>query len=114
MLFYEFLAGGKTYKLRLNTRDIVSLEKSLGMNPLGIFGKGDRIPAITEMVTILHKSLAQYQHSMELDDAYNIFDDFIADGNTTTDFIKDIVEIYKVSGIIKKDKKAEENNEKNA
>lgn len=104
MMYYEFLAGGNTYKLRLNTRNIVSLERALGCNPLGIFGKGDRIPTITEMVTILHQSAQQFEHQVDLDAAYDIFDKYLEDGNTITDFITVIVEIYKVSGIIKEDK----------
>ena len=108
-MFYEFEAGNKAYKLRLNTRNIVDLEQKIGGNPLSIFGSGDRIPTVTEMVTILHCSLQQYEHSLTVNDAYNIFDAYLADGNSTTDFIKTIVEIYKVSGIIKE----QEANEKN-
>lgn len=103
MMYYEFLAGGTTYKLRLNTRNIVSLEKALGTNPLGIFGKGDRIPTITEMVTILHQSAQQFEHNIDMNKAYDIFDAYLADGNTAVEFITVIVEIYKVSGIIKED-----------
>lgn len=101
MLFYDFEAGGKAYKLRLNTRNIVALEKQIGCNPLGIFGKGDAIPSITQMVAVLFHSLQQYQHSITMNDAYDIFDNYMADGNSATDFITVIVEIYKVSGIIK-------------
>lgn len=109
MLYYEFNVGEKTYKLRLNTRNTVALEKQLGCNPLAIFGKGDTIPPVTTMVNILHYSLQQYQHGISLNDAYDLFDEYIADGNTSTDFIPVIVEIFKVSGIIKE----EGNNEKN-
>lgn len=109
MLYYEFLVGDKTYKLRLSTRNTVALEKQLGCNPLAIFGKGDTIPTVTTMVNILHYSLQQYQHGITLNDAYDIFDEYIANGNTSTDFIPVIVEIFKVSGIIKE----EGNNEKN-
>ena len=100
MLFLDFAANGKEYKLRLNTRNIVALEKQLGCNPLAIFGNGDTIPTVTTMVAILHASLQQYQHGITLNDAYSIFDDYLADGNTSVDFIKVIVEIYRVSGII--------------
>ena len=109
MLFYELPVGEKTYKLRLNTRNIVTLEKLLGTNPLGVFGAGDRIPTITEMVHILHASLQQYEHSITLEDAYNIFDEYIEQGNTSTDFIAVIVEVYKVSGIIKANNKTQKN-----
>ena len=100
MLYVDFSAGGKNYKLRLNTRNVVSLEKVLGCNPLAIFGDGDKIPTLTNMVYILHASLQAYNHGISINDAYNIFDDYLADGNNMTDFIKVIIEIYKVSGLI--------------
>lgn len=33
MLYTDFTAGNKDYKLRLSTRNIVALEKQLGANP---------------------------------------------------------------------------------
>lgn len=102
MLYVDFTAGNKDYKLRLNTRNIVALEKALGCNPLLIFGiDGERLPSVTEMVTILYNSLQQLNHGIGLDDAYTIFDEYLADGHATTDFIKVIFDVYKVSGIIK-------------
>ena len=102
-MYYEFTAGSKDYKLRLNTRAIVLLEKQLGCNPLGIFGNGDTIPTITTMVAILHASLQQYQHNIDMNEAYNIFDAWLNDNHAATDFIQVIIELYKVSGIIKTD-----------
>lgn len=101
MLYVDFSAGNKTYQLRLNTRNIVSLEKQIGCNPLAIFGDGTKLPSVSTMVQVLHNALQQYQHGLTLNDAYDIFDDYIADGNTSTDFIQVIVDIYKVSGLIK-------------
>ena len=112
MLFVDFEAGNKAYKLRLNTRNIVMLEKQLGCNPLNIFGDGETIPTITTMVTILFCSLQQYNHGITLNDAYDIFDNWMADGHASTDFIPVILDIYRASGIIPKD--AEEAAEKNA
>lgn len=103
MMYLDFEAGEKAYKLRLNTRNILALEKQLGCSPLGIFGKGDTIPTTTQMVQVLHASLQQYHHGITLNDTYDIFDKYIEDGNSTTDFILVIVEIYKVSGIIKEE-----------
>ena len=104
MNYYEFEVGNKTYQLRLNTRNIVALEKQLGCNPIGIFGKGDTIPSITQMVLVLHASLQQLNHGISIDDAYDIFDKWIEEGHTATDFIQVIVDIYKFSGIIKTEK----------
>lgn len=103
MMYVDFHAGDKDYKLRLSTRNIAMLEKQLGCNPLAIFGKGDTIPTITTMVQVLYTSMIQYNHGISLDDAYNIFDEWLADGNTATDFIYVILDIYKVSGLVKKE-----------
>ena len=108
MMYYTFTVGGNDYKLRLSTRNIVALEKKIGCNPLMIFGNGDRVPSVTDMVAILSCSLEQYNHGLSINDAYDIFDKWLEEGNTTTDFIPVILEIYKVSGIIR-----EEQSEKN-
>ena len=100
MNYINFVAGNKEYKLRLSTRAIVALEKQLGCNPLSIFGDGDTLPTITTMVYVLHASLQQFNHSITLNDAYDIFDAYLADGHTMTDFLPVMIEIYKVSGLI--------------
>lgn len=108
-MYIDFTAGGKEYKLRMNIRNTVALEKLLGCNPLMIFGTGDRIPTITEMINVLHFSLQQYQHGITLNDTQDIFEAWLEDGNTPTDFIQVIIDIYKVSGIIANDKAEEKN-----
>lgn len=106
-MYVDFKAGEKDYKLRLSTRNIVALEKAIGMNPLSIFGKGEEIPSVTTMVMILWQSMQKFQHGISLEDAYGIFDDYLTN-HSMTDFISVILEIYKVSGIISND-----NSEKN-
>lgn len=101
MMYIDFQAGNKEYKLRLNTRAIVALEKTLGCNPLAIFGTGDTIPTITTMVGILHAALQQFHHGITLNDAYDIFDSYLADGHAMTDFIPVILDIYRESGLIR-------------
>ena len=115
MMYVDFNAGGKDYKLRLNTRNIVALEKQIGCNPLMLFGmdeKNPRVPTFNEMVSVLHASLQQYQHNISLNDAYDIFDSYIEDGNAPTSFLAVIIEIYKVSGLMPEDAK-EAQTEKN-
>lgn len=101
MMYVDFTVGNKDYKLRLSTRNTVMLEKQLGCNPLAIFGDGDTIPTITQMVSILYASLIQYNHGISLNDAYDIFDAYLADGHAATDFLQVIIDIYKTSGLIK-------------
>ena len=100
MNYVDFFFFFKEYKLRLTTRSIVQLEKQIGRNPLMIFGNGEEIPTITNMVNVLYFSLQSLQNGITLNDAYGIYDTYIADGHTTTDFIKVIIDIYRASGII--------------
>jgi hypothetical protein len=113
MNYIDFEVGNKVYKLRLNTRNTILLEKQLGCNPLTIFGTGDTIPTITTMVQILHASLQQYNHGITLNDAYDIFDSYLADGHSMTDFIPVIIHIYQASGLMPKETTNEEVAEKN-
>ena len=110
MMYVNFAAGNKEYKLRLSIRATVALEKQLGVNPLMIFGNGETIPTITTMVNVLHASLQQYQHGITLNDAYSIFEEWLNEGNSITDFLPIIIEVYKVSGIIKQDEEEAEKN----
>ena len=103
MMYVDFTAGSKSYRLRLSTRNTVMLEKQLGCNPLSVFGNGDTLPTVTQMVNILYASLIQYNHGLTLNDAYDIFDEWLEDGHTMTDFIQIILQIYKVSGLIQND-----------
>jgi hypothetical protein len=109
MNFINFEVGNESYKLRLNTRNIVLLEKQIGCNPLSIFGDGETVPTVTIMVAVLHASLQQYHHGITLNDAYDIFDRYLDEGHSAVDFLPLILDIYKASGIIPKDSK-----EKNA
>ena len=109
MNFINFEVGNESYKLRLNTRNIVLLEKQIGCNPLSIFGDGDTVPTVTIMVAVLHAALQQYNHGITLNDAYDIFDKYLDEGHSSVDFLPVIIDIYKASGIIPKDSK-----EKNA
>jgi hypothetical protein len=114
MNYVNFEVGNETYKLRLSTRNIVLLEKQLGCNPVSIFGAGDTVPTITVMVAVLHASLQQYNHGISLNDAYDIFDNYLADGHSSVDFIPVIIDVYKASGIIPKDTNGEVIDTKNA
>lgn len=109
MMYYDFEAGGKPYKLRLSTRNTVALEQRLGCNPLSIFGEEGTLPTVTVLVNVLWASLQQFHHGISLNDAYDIFDEYLNDGNSMTDFVPVVLEIYKVSGLIPKEVETEKN-----
>jgi hypothetical protein len=109
MNYVDFSTNRNEYKLRLSTRAVVALEKQIGCNPLSIFGAGDTVPTITTMVAILHAALQQLNHNITLNDAFDIFDEWLADGHIMTDFIPVIIDIYRVSGLIGKEGTTEKN-----
>lgn len=110
MNYYSFEVGNNIYKLRLNTRAIIALEKKLGCNPIGIFDvNGISLPSVTQMVEVLHASAQQLEHGINIDKAYDIFDAYIADGHSMNDFVYVILEIYRESGLIPKEVETEKN-----
>ena len=110
MLYTDFKADNTDYKLRLRTRDVITLEKQIGCNPISIFGDGNKIPTVNTMVAILHSSMQAYQHNISLNDAFDIFDKWLEDNHSITDFLPVIIEVYKISGLLPKEKAAEEKN----
>ena len=113
MLYYDFEAGNSTYKLKIDIQNMINLEKTLGCNPLMVFGQGDRVPTVTEMIAILHYSLQHFNHGITLDKSRSIFEDFLEAGNQVTDFVSHIIGIYRVSGLMKPEADKDEENEKN-
>ena len=107
MLYTEFRVGEKEYKLRLDTRATVSLEKVLGHNPLSIFTNASKeeLPTVEVMVTVLHYALQPLQDNIQLENTYDIFDAWLDEGHIVSEFIGVIVEVFKASGLIQRDKK---------
>lgn len=115
MLYVDFNAGNKEYKLKLSVGSIMALEKKINTNPAAIFGFDEDnpvIPTVTTMVCVLWASLQDMQHGISMTDAQEIFGEWLNNGHIPTDFIKVITEIYKVSGIFKQSKE-QSDSEKN-
>lgn len=104
MLFSEIKIGDKELKLRLDAKGCVSLERKLGKNPLSIFMNSDKsLPKLGDLISILHGSLQKYQNGYTEDKTYDLYDEYVEAGNTFTDFIPVIMEIFKVSGFFKEE-----------
>jgi len=110
MLYTELKIGDKELKLRLDARSCVALERKLGKSPLSIFMEEDKsLPKLEDLIMILKASLQKYEHGYTEEKTYDLYDEYVDEGNTFTDFIPVIMEIFKVSGFFKEDeiKKAE-------
>lgn len=104
-MYTELKVGDRTYKLRLTTQGCVRLEKKLGANPLQMFMKIDEdvLPKVGDMLIVLHQMLVTYEHGISEDDVYDIFDAYIAEGNTVWDLIPILVETFIDGGFLSKE-----------
>ena len=103
MLYKDLKIGDKELKLRLSTRDCVALEKRLGRNPLDdlMAVEQGKLPTITYVVILLHASLQKYQSNYSMENVYDLYDEYIEEGNSLTDMLAVITDIFKVSGFFK-------------
>jgi hypothetical protein len=108
--YVELKIGENEYKLKMKTRQVVALEKSLGKSPLNILMEAQDgvLPSIEDMLMILAASLQQYHHGFDLDKVYDLYDEFVEDGNTMLELIPIIIDVLSVSGYIKMDVAKEE------
>lgn len=104
MLYHEITIGEKELKLRLDARSCIDLERKLGKSPLAIFTQEDNaLPKLEDLITILKCSLQKYNKGYTLDKTYDLYDEYVEEGNVFTDFIPVIMDIFKVSGFFKEE-----------
>lgn len=118
MLFHIIKIGDKEYKCSLTMKSLVAAEKRIGENPLNMLMavSDGGLPSFEKMMILFHESLQKYQHSITMDEAYDLYDSYVADGNSFAEFMAELINIFKASGIIQEDKKSKKgkvNNEKN-
>jgi hypothetical protein len=103
-MYSELIIGNETYKLRLNTRASVALEKALGKSPLSVFMELDNgeMPKLTDMIIILQACLQPYHHGFTMDKTYDLFDKYVEDGHTLFDLIPVFIEVFQESGYFAK------------
>jgi hypothetical protein len=103
MMYTELTIGDKELKLRLDARACVGLERKLGKSPLAIFMDAEKsLPRLEDLILILQGSLQKYNQGYNEEKTYDLYDEYIAEGNTFTDFIPVIMSIFEVSGFFKK------------
>lgn len=113
-MFIELPIGANTYKLRLTTKNSISLEKALGYNPISMLMDIDngKMPKLGDMLIMLQAMLQPYHHGMNQDKVCDLFDEYVADGHNMFDLIPVFIEVFQESGFISKADATEES-EKN-
>ena len=95
------------YNLRLTLIDVVQLERLLGESPLDILQRaatqrGFKIN-IEDLVYILYVSLQSGETKYTIDDAYDIFDDYIENVGDVGSFLFTLVKLFTDMGFISGD-----------
>lgn len=112
MTYSTFTVKGKEYKAKINARGTVELERFLGTNPVNIIlamGDNEEVPSVEKMLKIIQVAVATFVPSFKMSDAYDLYDDFIEEGNAMADLVPIVLDIFKASGFLKQDEE-----EKNA
>lgn len=102
MLYTEITINGETYKLRLNTRTSIQLEKSLGYNPLNLLMQMEdgTMPKLSDVIIVLQAMLQYFHHGFTIDKTMDLFDDYVAEGKSMFDLLPIFIEVFKQSGYI--------------
>ena len=92
--------GGREYKLKLNTPEILELEKKYKTNLMNIIGsdKGG-MPALTVMLDITHAAMKPFEHGIKMQDVIALFGKYEAEGGSQLEFYTKVyMNIFAVSG----------------
>lgn len=108
-MFTELIIGGNAYKLRLNTKASVALEKALGYNAISMFMDIDNgvMPKLGDILIVLHAMLQPMNHGITQDKVYDLFDKYVEEGHNMYDLIPLFVEVFQESGYMPTAKDAE-------
>lgn len=109
--FTTWIVNEKNYDLHLTTRQVVRIEENLKINLLKIFmGSGNEfeIPPLKIMLLVIHGAMQKFNHGITLEDVYDIFDDYVAGGNSQVDLLSEVIlPLFEVSGFIPRKEKEE-------
>lgn len=105
MNYTRFNVGENEFKLRLDTKNTVALEKVLGTNPVNELMKCSEgyLPSFDFITATLHASLQKYHHGYTMTKVYGLVDEAIEEGKSLADFMPVLTDVFQVSGLIPKD-----------
>ena len=99
--FMTLCVGGEEYKLRLTASAIVSIEKKLNQS---LFTALEHIQdnMVETVTTILWGAMQPLNAGFTTEKAYDLYDEYIDEGNSIEDLMQVINGLFEVSGFFKK------------
>lgn len=103
MLYTTITIDDIDYKLRLTAAGCCDLEEKLGQNPLNIFMFGS--PKLSQLLEVFYFSLQPF-HKVSREQVNVLYDTYVEQGGSFTDFMKVIMQLLKDSGFIRQDEES--------
>lgn len=102
--FATWTVAGKEYDLKLKSSCICEAEEKLGgINVMSFIGAENGFPTLNAMMIIVYYAMKPWNHGIELNEVYDLYDTYIEEGHTMTTFYTDVfVKVYEVSGFFGK------------
>ena len=99
--FYTLTVGGEEYKLRLTASAIMSIEKKLGKS---LFSALEHIQdnMVETITAILWGAMQPLNANFPFDKAAGLFDQYIDDGHSIEELMREINGLFEASGFFKK------------
>lgn len=88
--YVEWEVGGSTYKLKLSSSAITTLERRFNKSLLSAV-LDDGIPPVTVTITLLQAALQKFHHGFKSYDVERLYDDYIDAGGTQITLLSDVV-----------------------
>ena len=106
--FAIWKVGDEEYKLKLKSSDICEAEEALGGSLINFIGSESGLPLLKNMMIITHYAMRSWNHSIKLNDVYDIYDKYIEEGGSQVDFFSSVyMDVYQVSGFFSKSQSKE-------
>ena len=98
-LFEIWEVNGEEYKLKLKTSSIIALEEKFNTSLMSLLEVNGNITPLNIMLQITHYAMKDYNHSIKLNDVYDLFDKYCEEGGSQLDFYQKVyMGIFQVSG----------------
>ncbi|NWL87552.1 hypothetical protein DMN77_08035 [Paenibacillus sp. 79R4] len=83
----------------------MNLEKRLGRNPMDLLMgiQEGKLPTLTASLAVIQASMTKFQHGITAQDVIRIYERYLDAGNSYTDLLPVIMEVFEVSGFFKSD-----------
>lgn len=106
MRYTIWKVGEEEYRLRLSVAECVALEKRLGgRNPMDLLMgvQEGKLPTLTASLALLQSAMQYDRRGVSAQEVGRLYERYLDEGNSYTDLLTVIMEVFEVSGFFRSD-----------